>query len=138
FYEISSPDEEPALAAAAYKSGSYRAPLTAAQKAWLTRVKKLAPAVSVAAAYSPTGVPKVIAQLRALLHQPQEIRHVPRLLREAGIKFMIIEALPGTKIDGACLWIDGQPVIAMSLRFNRIDNFWFVLMHELVHVMNAD
>jgi len=30
---------------------------------------------------------------------------------------------------------DGSPVIGMTLRYDRIDNFWFVLFHELVHVM---
>ena len=28
----------------------------------------------------------------------------------------------------------GVPVIALSTRYNRIDNFWFVLRHELEHV----
>ena len=49
---------------------------------------------------------------------------------------MVVEALPGSKIDGACFWLDPTtPVIAMSLRFDRIDNFWFVLRHELEHVL---
>jgi HTH-type transcriptional regulator/antitoxin HigA len=43
------------------------------------------------------------------------------------------------KVDGVCFWLDADsPVIAMTLRFDRIDNFWFVLMHELRHVANKD
>ena len=61
---------------------------------------------------------------------------MPRLLAEAGIRFVVVEALPGSKIDGACLWLSpAAPVIAMSFRFDRIDNFWFVLRHELEHVL---
>ena len=43
------------------------------------------------------------------------------------------------KVDGVCFWLDADsPVIAMTMRFDRIDNFWFVLMHELRHVANKD
>jgi HTH-type transcriptional regulator / antitoxin HigA len=35
-----------------------------------------------------------------------------------------------------CFWLnDKSPVIGMTLRFDRIDNFWFVLRHELEHVL---
>jgi HTH-type transcriptional regulator/antitoxin HigA len=43
--------------------------------------------------------------------------------------------LPGAKIDGVCFWLNGAPVIGMSIRFDRVDNFWFVLRHELEHVL---
>jgi HTH-type transcriptional regulator/antitoxin HigA len=55
---------------------------------------------------------------------------------ECGVKYVIVEALPGSKIDGACFWLNNdQPVIALSLRLDRIDNFWFVLRHEIEHVL---
>ena len=48
------------------------------------------------------------------------------------------EALPSSKIDGVCLWLDQHsPVIGMSLRFDRIDNFWFVLGHEIEHALKG-
>lgn len=38
-----------------------------------------------------------------------------------------------------CFWLDASsPVIALTLRFDRIDNFWVVLIHELRHVANKD
>src|SRR5574337_266707 len=44
--------------------------------------------------------------------------------------------MPGSKIDGATFRLDdGKPVIGMALRLNRIDNFWFVLRHEIEHVL---
>ena len=43
--------------------------------------------------------------------------------------------LPETYLDGAALRrVDGIPVIAVTLRYDRIDNFWFVLLHELSHL----
>lgn len=52
-----------------------------------------------------------------------------------GISLVIEPHLPGTYLDGAALmrW-ENMPVIGLTLRFDRIDNFWFCLMHELAHV----
>ena len=60
---------------------------------------------------------------------------VPRLLNEAGIHFVLLDHLPQTYLDGACfLSPAGRPVIGMTLRYDRLDNFWFTLAHELAHV----
>ena len=137
FYEIASLDEEPAFAGhAARKSTSYLS-TTPAQTAWLFRVRKLARAVYVQP-YSRGNLDEAIQRLRLLLHAPQEVRQVPRILSEAGIRFVIVEALPGTRIDGACFWLEDSPVIALSLRFDRIDCFWHTLMHELGHILHGD
>ena len=63
----------------------------------------------------------------------------PRLARELlskhGIALAIAPHLPRTYLDGAVLRLgDGRPVIGLTLRFDRIDNFWFCLLHELAHV----
>lgn len=134
FFEMSNPDEEPSWPARAEwnaKPGA-RAP-TAAQKAWLHRVAQLARTQSTRASVK-RSTDEIVAALRLLMHQPRDVRDVPRLLGDAGIRFVVVEPLPGSKIDGACLWVDSQPVIAMTLRCNRLDNFWFVLLHELAHV----
>ena len=111
---------------------------TPSQLAWLYRVKAIASDMIVGK-FSPQSARNAIEQLKNLLHAPEEIRKVPRILAENGICFLIVEALPSSKIDGACLWIDEKhPVIAMTLRYDRIDNFWFVLRHELEHVINKD
>lgn len=63
-------------------------------------------------------------------------------LHKYGIVFIALEHLPGTYLDGAALCrSDGAPVIAMTLRHDRLDNFWFTLLHEFCHVarhLNAD
>jgi HTH-type transcriptional regulator/antitoxin HigA len=111
---------------------------TPAQLAWLYRVRALASEMLVAK-YSPTAVKSAIEKIKSLLHSVEELRKVPRILAEAGIRFVIVEALPSTKIDGVCFWLDDKsPVIGMSLRFDRIDNFVFVLRHELEHILNRD
>ncbi|CAH1904645.1 HTH-type transcriptional regulator / antitoxin HigA [Candidatus Nitrotoga sp. HW29] len=62
----------------------------------------------------------------------------PRLAREqlgmAGITLVIEPHFKGTYLDGAAMLDEGRPVVAMTLRHDRLDNFWFVLMHELAHV----
>ncbi|HCM62124.1 MAG TPA: hypothetical protein DIT05_06205 [Morganella sp. (in: Bacteria)] len=56
-------------------------------------------------------------------------------LEKHGINVVIEPALTGTSVDGAALKDnDGQPIIALSLRLDRLDNFWFTLLHEVVHV----
>lgn len=56
-------------------------------------------------------------------------------LREKGIILVIEPHLKGTLLDGAALKDkDGVPIIGMTLRYDRLDNFWFTLLHEVIHV----
>lgn len=56
-------------------------------------------------------------------------------LEKQGIHLIVVPHLPKTYLDGAAMLIpDGTPVIGMTLRYDRIDNFWFCLLHELAHV----
>jgi HTH-type transcriptional regulator/antitoxin HigA len=59
-----------------------------------------------------------------------------KMLSEAGIPLIMEPHLTQTYLDGAAFLLpDSTPIIAMTLRFDRIDNFWFVLFHELIHVI---
>jgi HTH-type transcriptional regulator/antitoxin HigA len=108
---------------------------TPAQLAWLYRVKEIAGEM-IASRYSPSAVQNAISKLKELLVSPVAARKVSRILAECGIRFVIVESLPGAKIDGVCFWLDeNKPVIGISLRYDRIDNFWFVLRHEIEHVL---
>jgi HTH-type transcriptional regulator / antitoxin HigA len=52
-----------------------------------------------------------------------------------GICVICLEHLPHTYLDGAALQLtDGTPVVGLTVRYDRIDNFWFCLLHELAHV----
>ena len=106
--------------------------------AWLYRSKQLAQGLTTAK-FSTKSFDAAMVQLKTLMANPEDIRQVPRVLAEAGIRLVLIEPFPGMKLDGVCFWLDANsPVVAMTLRFDRIDNFWFVLMHELRHVANKD
>jgi HTH-type transcriptional regulator/antitoxin HigA len=72
--------------------------------------------------------------------EPQAVRQLPSILAEFGIILVYVYALPGMSADGAVFHLStGHPVIAMSLRFPRLDYFWFTLLHELAHlVLHAD
>ena len=140
FFEKNTPEEieEDLFPHAARKSGQYKAELTAPQRAWLRRVKSLGRAVH-AAKFTKDSVSLALRKLRPLMRQAEEVRHVPRVLAECGIRFIVIEHLQQTRIDGACLWLSkDEPVIALSLRYDRLDYFWFTLLHELGHVTNGD
>jgi HTH-type transcriptional regulator/antitoxin HigA len=63
----------------------------------------------------------------------------PRLAQEFlgkyGIALVIVPHLPRTYLDGAAIMAKGErPIVALTLRYDRVDNFWFCLMHELAHV----
>jgi HTH-type transcriptional regulator / antitoxin HigA len=136
FFGIQSVDDEPQLAHAAKRNYSERP--SQLQLAWLFRVKQLAEALQVNK-YTERKLRESLPKLRAMLVEPEEVRHVPRFLAELGVRFVIVEPMPGTKIDGVCFWLNGEaPVIGLSLYRDRIDNFWFVLRHEIEHVLRED
>lgn len=137
FFGLKDINDELKLVHASRKSTTY-AESTPIQWAWLYRAVHLATAVD-AKKFTPAKLNTVLDNLRLLLPNPQDIRMVPKILSESGIKFMVIEPLPQSKVDGVTFWIKDSPVIALSLRYDRIDWFWHTLGHELAgHVKNGD
>jgi HTH-type transcriptional regulator/antitoxin HigA len=56
-------------------------------------------------------------------------------LEKSGIAVVIEPALKGTLLDGAALKdSDGTPIIGLTLRYDRLDYFWFTLAHEIAHI----
>jgi HTH-type transcriptional regulator/antitoxin HigA len=137
FFEGKSLDEPPQFLAAARKStdGDW----TPSQRAWLMRAHQLAKAARVVGRFSAKAFQTALKALSLLKSDPDEIRKIPRVLSEAGIRFLIVAPLAHSKIDGACFWLsDNEPVVVISFRYDRIDWFWHTLMHELGHVVNGD
>ena len=65
----------------------------------------------------------------------QGIRLAVEYLNKHGIHLVIEPHLPKTYLDGAvCISSEGNPVVALTLRYDRLDSFWFTLMHELAHI----
>ena len=137
FFQVDAADEIPYLAHAAKKSRYEEREIPALQLAWLFRVRQIARSITVPV-YSERALKTAIGELELLLRAPEEARHVPRIMAECGIRYVVVEKLPKAKIDGVCFWIDGSPVIGMSLQRDTIDNFWFVLRHEIEHVLRRD
>ena len=137
FFDVNGAGQVPYLAHAARKTGYEERAIPPAQLAWLFRVRQIAKSITVPR-YSERALTEAVGKMRALLTAPEEVRHVPRIMAECGVRYVIVEALPQSKIDGVCFWLDGKsPVIGMSTRFDRIDNFWFVLRHECEHVLRG-
>lgn len=76
-----------------------------------------------------------LPELVRLTRQKDGPRRARDLLAEKGIILIVDRHLPGSYLDGAAMLADGgTPVVGLTLRYDRLDNFWFVLMHELGHV----
>lgn len=137
FLEIPTLNHEPSVNAVMRMTESHNVALSPAQRAWCCRVRQLAeqlPSIE----FDPIRLDECFESLRRLAAFPQEATKVSETLHQFGIRFVVVEDLPGTKIDGTTMWIGDFPVIGMTLRFDRNDNFWFTLFHELSHVRHRD
>ncbi len=139
FFEGETSNDIPYFGTHTAKKSSYEErEIPPAQLAWLFRVRQIARSITVPP-YSEKALRLAIAQFESLLYTPDEIRRVPRILMECGIRFILVEKLPNADIDGVCFWLDEHsPVIGMTTRRDKIDNFWFVLRHECEHVLRGD
>jgi HTH-type transcriptional regulator/antitoxin HigA len=132
FFELEDNDNV-SFAAAARKTDDRHSP---EELAWLYRVRQLARDIDVPS-YSVEKLRAALPRLRSLMVDAEDIRFVPEILNECGVRFVIVEKLHNCKIDGVCTWIGEQPVIGMTIRHNRLDNFWFVLIHEIEHAIQG-
>lgn len=135
FFGVKTLDEIPHLRHSGKKT-SYES-IPPEQLAWLFRVKSIASEMN-SPTYDRQKLLEAVEEFSRLRAKPDGARHVPRLLERAGVRFVIVEGLPKAAIDGVCFWLHhAAPVIGLSLRFDRIDNFWFVLRHECAHVLHG-
>ena len=112
--------------------------LTPAERAWCFEARRLASIFPVHP-FSMNRADQITTKLRRLATYTKEARKIPTLLAEYGIRFVVVEPIAGAKIDGAAFWLSADsPVIALSIRYDRIDAFWFTLMHEWDHIRNQD
>ncbi len=138
FFEVSETENIPYMPHAAKKTNYLSAEVPPPQLAWLFRVRHIAKSISVPK-YSVAKLRAALQQMQQLIAEPEEARHVPRILAECGVRFVIVESLPKSAIDGVCFWLSNdEPVIGMSMRRDQNDNFWFVLRHEIEHVLRGD
>lgn len=73
--------------------------------------------------------------------EPEEFHpRMTHLCNEAGLAFVVVPPLKGTKLGGAAWWMSKHatgktPVIQQSLRGKRNDLFWFTFFHEAAHIL---
>ena len=57
---------------------------------------------------------------------------------EAGVIFVVLPNLPGSKTNGATKKIGSNILLMVNDRRMYSDSFWFTLFHEIGHIMNGD
>ncbi|MBW2615335.1 MAG: ImmA/IrrE family metallo-endopeptidase [Deltaproteobacteria bacterium] len=107
-----------------------------AVSAWCLRVLELANARPLKRKYKKGMLTisdlKEIARLSYFSDGPLLAREY---LEKQGIHLMTVSHLTKTYLDGAAMLLpDGSPVVGLTLRYDRLDNFWFSLLHELIHI----
>lgn len=108
----------------------------AAIAAWEARIRRLADRDPPERAFDPAGIDEPwLAALVALTLDPHGPAKTVEHLRQIGIALIVEKHLPGTLLDGAALsTAEGYAIVALTLRHDRLDNFWFTLFHELGHL----
>jgi HTH-type transcriptional regulator / antitoxin HigA len=135
FLERDSTEEDSQLSYAAKKSTATANP---SQVAWVCRAKNIAKGVK-AAKFSEKSFADALAKLRELRANSEDTRYASKILADGGVRFVLVEGLSKGRIDGATFWLDQfSPVIAISMRYDRLDHFWFLLLHEGGHVKYRD
>jgi len=85
--------------------------------------------------FNPNNLQQLYIELnRVFFNNSDTINKTKTLLNSYGIKFITINKLEKTPIDGYSFWSKNNPTIALTLRHSRIDNFAFTLFHELGHI----
>lgn len=103
--------------------------------AWRLCVLRQARGVTLVKRYSPGVITPAwlhdLAKLSAFDEGPKLAREY---LARHGITLVIEKHFKGTFLDGSAMLDGDRPIVALTLRHDRLDNFWFVLLHELAHV----
>lgn len=139
FFGISSIDDELELNALARKTFKGE-DFTNTQRVWLMQAARMAGVLKVKP-FTQQALERGFVELKKQASRPERSRFVPVILAEMGIRFVIVEPLPKSRIDGAAFFLDNdpqKPVIALSLRNDRMDCFWHTLIHEARHIVHHD
>jgi len=103
--------------------------------AWRMCVVRRAREVNLTREYKPVSVtPEWLRELAKLSAFDEGPKLAKEYLSRIGITLVIESHFKRTFLDGAAMLDNGRPIVALTLRHDRIDNFWFALLHELAHV----
>jgi HTH-type transcriptional regulator/antitoxin HigA len=137
FLELPSIADNPRFSGVQRKSGPSPV-LTLSQQAWCFRIRNIAKRLP-SIPFKKSRIAECRASLRKLAAYSAHTAKVSELLSMFGIRFVVAEPLSGGKIDGVATWLDeNSPVIGLSMRYERIDNFWHNIFHEMSHIEHED
>jgi HTH-type transcriptional regulator/antitoxin HigA len=107
-----------------------------ALQAWCWKALALAREREPTVPFKPGSVtPEFLRDVAKLSAVPDGPKRAQEFLANHGILHVVLPHLERTHLDGAALKLsNGTPVVALTLRYDRTDNFWFCLLHELAHV----
>ena len=111
-----------------------REPEGMAQIAVLMRARHLAKRHKVAkfnAGKFKTAIPELLEFTKDI----KSIEKLPSFFANLGVHLIIVPALSHSYMDGAVFYAESNPVILLTLRYDRVDNFWFTLTHEVAHLV---
>ena len=135
YLEVASLDEKIPLAVS-FKCSPEEEPDYAAKVAWVKRVEHLAHARE-CKPYKREELIRRLPELLSFTENAQDVEKVRAWLADLGIKCIYVPHLTKTYIDGVAFFLGNVPVVALSLRYNRLDCYWFNLCHELNHIIHG-
>jgi HTH-type transcriptional regulator/antitoxin HigA len=102
---------------------------------WLRKARLDADAATAPkGALNRSAAEKVARRIPAYSASPKGVASFLADLNACGVRFVCVPHLPQTFLDGAAFFHGRQTVAAYTLRYDRVDNFWFVMAHELGHI----
>ena len=101
---------------------------------WLQKARQTAKEMK-SYAYSKKALQELSDKIPAAGLQENGVEQFIKALEQAGVKFFVLSHLSKTYLDGASFYDGKNPVAVYTGRYNRLDNFWFTMAHEIAHIL---
>lgn len=76
------------------------------------------------------------AMRKLMVEQPDDFfPRLQKLCLQAGVVLLFTPKLPKVPLSGSTRWLNDMPLIQLTARYKRNDNFWFTFFHELGHII---
>lgn len=138
YYGITSPNDLNAVSSSLtgfFRKSSKTGVDTRMITTWLLLARKEAQEKPLSGTFSYDSMTDVVLELRKVLHRnTNTLQNVEQILSKYGIRFVIRKKLEKASIDGYSYLENGVPTIIVTLRYTRIDNLAFNVLHEVYHV----
>ncbi|MGU3432619.1 transcriptional regulator [Actinomycetes bacterium M1A6_2h] len=137
-FELDSMQSRPEfVGAAAAKRSNHGDDMSMLQQAWVACVRRQARKRPPSGMYSAKKLVRLAESLSRSVHRAEDFAKLPDQFGEVGVRLVYVESLPGAKIDGCAMFVDGFPVIGLSGRGKRLDKVLFTLLHEIAHILRG-